>query len=74
MDPDAPRVELRDVFADCALAELRDTFARIKAHQRMTTEQVERLAEVFAALDTWLASGGGLPGAWVSLTRLPGQR
>lgn len=49
---------------DAALRELREVFRLIEQHRRMTTEQVEHLAEVFTGLDGWLASGGTLPGAW----------
>lgn len=49
---------------NATLRELRDIFTLIKAHRRMTSEQLDHAAELFEALDGWLARGGFLPAAW----------
>lgn len=50
---------------DAALAEIRDTMALIKAHRRVTPEQLDRMAELFEALDDWLTVRHGLlPMPW----------
>lgn len=60
---------------DKALHELRTTFGLIKAHRRMTTQQIEHLAEVFAALDAGLTRGDFLPRDWrMSLVTAASER
>lgn len=52
MDPDATLVALQALVG------------RAKAHQRLSQDDVERGAELFEALDTWLRNGGFLPTEW----------
>jgi hypothetical protein len=51
--------------ADTALAEIRALVSSIRAHNRMTTEQVERLAELIEGMDDGLTNDTfALPADW----------
>lgn len=49
---------------DAALREIRAIMALIKAHRRMTVEQIDHLGELVDGLDAWLTRGGFFPAAW----------
>jgi len=49
---------------NAALRELRDIMALIKSHRRMTSEQLDHMAELFDGLDEWLSRGGFFPTPW----------
>ena len=49
---------------DAALDELRGIAARVRAEHRLSQVDVERAAELFDGLDTWLGRGGHLSEAW----------
>ncbi|UXE04458.1 hypothetical protein SEA_FUNSIZED_87 [Mycobacterium phage Funsized] len=54
---------------DETLRELRALVARVQAEHRLSQDDVERGAELFGALDGWMASGGFMPVAWQSARR-----
>ena len=54
---------------DETLNELRALTARVHAEQRLSQADVERGAELFAAQDGFLSSGGFMPVAWHTARR-----
>ena len=62
MDPDANLIELRDLVAD--LQEYRE---RQNPHGYLLADRaddVDRVLELFNALDQWIVNGGFLPAPW----------
>lgn len=49
---------------DIALTELRVLVSRVITGSRLTQADVDRGAELFDGLDTWLMNGGFLPKDW----------
>ncbi|MFO7902320.1 MAG: hypothetical protein R6U98_06660 [Pirellulaceae bacterium] len=53
MDPNANLEEQRKLVKKC-----------FEAPEGLTGQEVDRLCELFDALDEWVTSGGFLPNAW----------
>lgn len=51
---------------DANLTEARRVARRVVDNEAPRPEDVERLAELFTAMDEWLTRGGALPRAWAS--------
>lgn len=51
---------------DANLTEARRVACRVINNESPRPEDVERLAELFTAMDEWLTRGGALPHAWTN--------
>lgn len=51
---------------DANLTEARRVACRVINNEAPRPEDVERLAELFTAMDEWLTRGGALPHAWTN--------
>ncbi|QHB37831.1 HNH endonuclease [Mycobacterium phage Imvubu] len=54
---------------DETLRELRALVARVRSEQRISQADVERGAELFEGLDSFMSAGGFMPVAWQSSRR-----